>query len=134
MERYDYMEEMTKDVLEYIEENEDLTEYTDRDEFEDHLNEELWDCDSVTGNGYGGGYTTEDEAETFICHNWGLLAEALREFCEADAHAIEKGAKWCDVTIRCYLLGSAISEALDRLNYDFDSNTPDEDEEAEEAI
>ena len=50
----------------------------------------------------------------------GLLEEALDEFEENDINVIKKGAEWADVTIRCYLLGSAISEVLDELEEDFD--------------
>lgn len=130
--KYDYMESMVEDILNHIEYDEDLTEWDDREEFEDHLNEVLWDCDSVTGNASGSYTFNTWKAEENLSHNWDLLAEALNEFCEGDAHVIDKGPEWCDVTIRCYLLGSAIAEALDRLNYDFDANHTDEDEEAEE--
>ncbi len=42
----------------------------------------------------------------------------------------EKGAEWADVTIRCYLLGSAISEVLDELESDGVFDEFDEDENA----
>ena len=43
-----------------------------------------------------------------------LLKEALEEF-GCDIGYLEKGAEACDVTIRCYLLSSAISEVIDKL-------------------
>ena len=49
-----------------------------------------------------------------------LLEEALDEFGQNNINVIEKGAEWADVTIRCYLLGLAISEVLNDLEEDFD--------------
>lgn len=46
--------------------------------------------------------------------NLGLLGEALTEF-GCDMSYLERGAEECDVTIRCYLLGQAISEVLDEV-------------------
>ena len=48
-----------------------------------------------------------------------LLLEALEEF-GCDIKYLEKGAEACDVTIRCYLLGNAIIEALEELENDTD--------------
>lgn len=53
-------------------------------------------------------------AEEYLCHNWDLLGEALTEF-GCDMSYLERGAEECDVTIRCYLLGQAISEVLDEV-------------------
>lgn len=66
--------------------------------------------------------------EQYLAHNWDLLEEALDAFGE-DENPIRKGAEWCDVTIRCYLLANAISEALDELEEEY----PEEDESDEEA-
>lgn len=52
--------------------------------------------------------------EENLCHNFELLTEALTEIC-CDLSYLEKGAEACDVTIRCYLLGQAISEVLDEI-------------------
>lgn len=119
---YNYLESVTDDVKEYIHENVDLSEYSDRDELEEALNDELWTADSVTGNASGSYTFSTWEAEENLAHNWDLLEEALQEF-GSDENPISKGAEWCDVTIRCYLLGQAIAAALD-----------DMDEELEEAF
>lgn len=37
----------------------------------------------------------------------------MNEFGCEDVNAIEEGAEWCDVTIRCYLLGEVLREVLD---------------------
>ena len=49
-----------------------------------------------------------------------MLEEALDEFGENNIKVIKNGAEWADVTIRCYLLGSAISEVLEDLEEEFD--------------
>ncbi len=116
MEKYNYMEEMTTNILEYI-----RTAYTveeirekleDRNNWEEELRDDLWDFDPVTGNASGSYTFNAWQAEEYICHNIDLLAEAMAEFGD-DSNALENGAEWCDVTIRCYLLGDAISAALD---------------------
>lgn len=122
---YDYREAMTEDVKEWIKENIDLTEWTeDREGLEQQLNDDLWTEDSITGNVSGSYYCNSYEAEESIAHNWDLLNEALDEFGQNDINVIKKGAEWADVTIRCYLLWSVISEVLDELeeNGDFDES------------
>ena len=116
---YDYREAVKSDILDYIEENytpeEIREELADRDEWEQRLNDDLWVCDSVTGNGSGSYYCNAYRAEEALCHNWDLLNDALLEFGCTDCNPIEKGAEWCDVTIRCYLLGECLAAALDEL-------------------
>ena len=122
---YDYREAMTEDVKEWIKENIDLTEWTeDREGLEQQLNDDLWTEDSITGNASGSYYCNSYNAEESIAHNWNLLNEALDEFGQNDINVIEKGAEWVDVTIRCYLLGSVISDVLDEMeeNGDFDES------------
>ena len=115
---YDYLEAEKNDVLDYIKENIDFSSFEDIEELEEKLNEELWSEDSVTGNASGSYTCNRYLAEEYIAHNWGLLGEALEDF-GCDENPIEKGAEWCDVTIRCYLLSSAISEALKEIEEDF---------------
>ena len=116
MERYNYMESITADVLEYIRttytEEEIKEKLEDRDAWEEELNDTLWTEDSITGNGSGSYTFNTWRAEEYIAHNLDLLAEAMAEFGD-DSNALKNGAEWCDVTIRCYLLGAAISAALD---------------------
>lgn len=122
---YDYREAMTEDVKEWIKENIDLTEWTeDRERLEQQLNDDLWTEDSITGNASGSYYCNSYKAEESIAHNWDLLNEALDEFGQNNINVIEKGAEWADVTIRCYLLWSVISDVLDEMeeNGDFDES------------
>ena len=122
---YDYREAMTEDIKEWIKENIDLTEWTeDRERLEQQLNDDLWTEDSITGNASGSYYCNSYKAEESIAHNWDLLNEALDEFEQNNINVIEKGAEWADVTIRCYLLSSVISDVLDEMeeNGDFDES------------
>lgn len=122
---YDYREAMTEDVKEWIKENIDLTEWTeDREGLEQQLNDDLWTEDSITGNASGSYYCNSYNAEESIAHNWNLLNEALDEFGQNNINVIEKGAEWADVTIRCYLLESVISNVLNEMeeNGDFDES------------
>ena len=115
-EHYNYLEAVTEDVREYIRNEINLPEWKgNRDGLEEHLNNVLWTEDSVTGNGSGSYYFNTWRAEEALSHNWCLLAEALREFGQDGADVLEQGAEAMDVTIRCYLLGQAIAEALDEL-------------------
>lgn len=70
--------------------------------------------DGVTGNASGSYTFNLWEAEENLCHNWELLCESLTEF-GYDMSYLENGPEACDVTIRCYLLGQAISEVLDEM-------------------
>lgn len=116
---YDYRENIKSDILDYIQENytdeEIRAELADRDEWEQRLNDDLWTCDSVTGNASGSYYCNSYRAAEAIAHNWDLLNEALLEFGYTDCNPIEKGEEWCDVIIRCYLLGECLAAALDAL-------------------
>ena len=113
---YDYLEQVTADVRDYVEQEIDLTEWAgDRDGLEEKLNDDLWTCDSVTGNASGSYYCNTWKAEEALAHNWDLLAEALEEFGQDGTDVLEQEAEAMDVTIHCYLLGQAIAEALDEL-------------------
>lgn len=130
---YDYNEAIREDVREYIKNEIDLKEWRgNRDGLEEKLNDDLWTVDSVTGNASGSYTFSTYEAEENLCHNLDLLEEALDEFGSDHGYLLDNGAEAADVTIRCYLLGGAISEALDDLESEgaFDE---DEDEEAEEV-
>lgn len=125
---YDYYEAVKSDVLDYIKEEIDFTDFDTIEELEEHLNGALWTVDSITGNGSGSYTFNTYEAEENLCHNWDLLEEALNEFGN-DENPISKGAEWCDVTIRCYLLGQCISEALEEIEDEFDEAHEDTEEE-----
>ena len=135
MEKYDYLSAVKEDVKQWIDEHDEWkADYADengkwlrednRDDIYEDLNDRLFVEDSVTGNASGSYTFNTWQAEENLCHNLDLLGDALSEF-GYDGSALAKqmeGAEGCDVTIRCYLLGQAISEVLDEL----------EDEEDEE--
>lgn len=122
MGKYDYLEAVIEDVKNVVVNDynykEELTE--DRDNFEERLHDDLWTNDSVTGNGSGSYTFSTWKAEEYLCHNLDLLSEALNEF-GCDLSYLEKGAEACDVTIRCYLLGQAISKVLDDLEEELEN-------------
>lgn len=113
-EKYNYLEQVTSDVKEAILERMDEWDFNDRDELEQVANDELLTNDDVTGNASGSYYCNAWKAEEALCHNWDLLADAIEEF-DGGTDILRQGAEVCDVTIRCYLLGQAISNALDEL-------------------
>ena len=115
MEKYNYLEQVTTDAKEAILENMEYWSFDDREELEEVAHDELWADDSVTGNASGSYYFNTWKSEEALCHNWDLLAEACEGFGRDIGEAVKRGAEFCDVTIRCYLLGQAIAAALDEL-------------------
>ena len=125
---YNYLNAVAEDVREYINNEIDLNEWRgDRDGLEEKLNNDLWIVDSVTGNASGSYTFSTWQAEEYLAHNWEVLEEALAEFGNTE-NPIEKGAEWCDVTIRCYLLGQAIAEVLDDLEEELEEVEETEEE------
>lgn len=113
--KYDYHSAVKNDVAEYIRDNIKHYDFIDIDDLATQLEEDLWVCDSVTGNASGSYTFNAWKAEEYIAHNWGLLKEAVWEFgCDTE-NILDKGAEWCDVTIRCYLLNTAIYEVLEEM-------------------
>ena len=118
--KYDYLKNMKEDVKEYIKENYEGIEEVDKEA----LYDELWIEDSVTGNGSGSYTFNTEAAKEFLINNEDLLQEAFEEFCcssdEIAKHIFDY--EWQDVTIRCYLLGQAIDEAIEELEEQEENN------------
>ena len=110
---YNYLESIKEDVKDYLKENYNVETIEEIEEIDkDNLYDELFVEDSVTGNASGSYTFNTYQAEENICHNMDLLNEACNVFgCEPKLD----NAEWCDVTIRCYLLGDAIEEAIEEL-------------------
>lgn len=131
---YDYLEQVTADVRDYVEREIDLTEWAgDRDGLEEKLNDDLWTCDSVTGNGSGSYTFNRVQAQIYVLDGMDELQEAVNEF-GIDSETIrekflESDWEYFDVTIRCYLLGQAIAAVLDDLEEDGAFEEEEEEEE-----
>lgn len=136
MKNYDYMNAVCDDVREYIENEIDAADWTgDREGLEEKLNDDLFVDDSVTGNASGSyfcnayrakeAFMSDPKAEDYFaecCTDFGMDAA------EVGKHFIRGDYEYFDVTIRCYLLGQAISEVLNELEETgyFDEVNPDE--------
>lgn len=115
--KYDYLEAMKSDILDYIRENYDRNCFEDRDDMEETLYDDLWAVDRITGNGSSSYYCNAYKAREAVYGNEKTLCEALYEF--GDNPDSYKRAltdpEYADCTIRCYLLGAALRDALDEL-------------------
>ena len=122
--KYDYVKAVTCAVLdwiknnsEYIEENvnvEDITE-ENRRELQDFLHDELFACDSVTGNGSGSFDVLNKQCN--VLENMDLVCDAFDEFgyklSDLARRIREEDWDYLDVTVRCSVLDIAISRAID---------------------
>ena len=122
---YNYLDAMKEDILEYIKNEVDFSDYDDLEDLEQFLNDELWTVDGVTGNASGSYTFNRWQAKEYVLDNMDGLKEALDEFC-VDSETIadkfmSEDWEYFDVTIRCHLLGSAISEALEEIEDDFEA-------------
>ena len=136
---YDYLEAVKDDVMEYIRNEVNVGDYSDRDEMGEQLYDTLFCEDSVTGNA-SGSYTfnrykakehieSDPEAYTYIrelVSEYGIDAETV-----ADKFLNENWEYW-DVSIRCYLLYQAVEKALEELEYSGELEDYFEEEEEEE--
>lgn len=125
MGKYDYRRAITDDIKDWIINETDIIEEGIKEDRDDDLSnwiyEEVFDEDSVTGNGpyY---YGTEDFCSECLSGNFDILYEAAHEFAIDDEvnilikHYEDKDlARYFDCTIRCYLLGECIEVALEEL-------------------
>lgn len=101
MNRYEYIEQIKSDIKDHIEWN--------GLRLEDVTDDELWACDSITGNASGSYYCNAYKAEEALCHAWGIIEDMISEgFIEAET--LLRGPEAIDVCVRCYLLGEALAE------------------------
>ena len=117
---YNYFDAVNDDVMEYIGNEVNLTEWKGRrDDLEARLNDDLWINDSVTGNGSGSYTFSRAAAREYVLDNIDDLLHACEDFC-IDAATVgqkflEEDWEYFDVTIRCWWLGQVISSVLDDL-------------------
>ena len=116
---YNYLLEMTKDVVIYISDEIELTNFSDREELESYLNDELFVEDSVTGNASGSYTGSSYQSKEYVTDNMDLLNDAVTELCiDSDTVGekfLDEEWEYFDVTIRCYLLGQVINNVLDEM-------------------
>lgn len=130
---YNYNEAVKNDVLDYIRNEVNFSEFEDLEELEQSLNDDLWTVDSVTGNASGSYTFNRYQAQQYVMDNIELLNEACEEFGTNTETVGEKFLneefEWMDVTIRCYLLDQAISEALEEVEDEFNAAHENSEEE-----
>lgn len=121
MEKYDYKRVITNEIKDYIMNETDIPEESVTDETFDWLYDEVFDEDSITGNGFSY-FDTEEKCAEYLSSNIDLLYEAATQYNPDDhvmsllAHYEEKDlARYFDCTIRCYLLSDCITMAIDEL-------------------
>ena len=123
---YNYMLNVTNDVMDYIKENFSneaiKIHWSSLDDFMDDLCDELWVEDSVTGNGSGSYTFNRCQAKEMVVDNIDLLGQMIGEF-DIDSKTIAdkflaEDWEYFDVSIRCYLLNSAIYDACIELELD----------------
>lgn len=115
MTRREYIEQMKADIAQHVAENGYIYDGMSREELEEHLNDNLWDCDQVTGNGSGSYTFDKAQAKKNVEGAEDIIREMAEEFvCKEAAFDkwLDQDWEWFDVSIRCYLLGEAIAEYL----------------------
>ena len=114
---YNYLEELKSDVKNYIYEvASDYMDCEDMDELRDSLYDNLWDEDSVTGNGSGSYTFNREKAKEYVSDNMDLMVEAYKDLDSIESLVDDLEAldfETIDVTIRCYLLSQALDEVLE---------------------
>ena len=117
-ERYNYMQAMKEDIKDYIESEINISDFDDLEELESYLNDELFNCDSVTGNASGSYTFCRATAQKYVEQNKELVKKMAEEFgCEDQVCNwwYEDNYEAIDVSICCYLLGVAISEIIEEM-------------------
>ena len=115
MERYNYLDALESDIKNVIEWNEyNPHEYESRDDCECEWYDQMFCDDSITGNASGSYFCNAYKAETALAHNWDLIREMSEYEC-MDLNIKFFDPETIDVYIRCYLLGTALSNVLDEV-------------------
>jgi len=110
---YNYKEHITEDIIEYL--NENKNEYinkTTKEQLEEKLNEDLRIEDSVTWNASWSYTFNTYKARENLEGNSELVEEIVDEFW-IDMKEHRNDPEYLDVSIRCYLLGQCIPEAIE---------------------
>ena len=129
-ERYDYREAVNDDLVDFIKYGyiDRLDEFDDLVDFRTTLEDDAFVSDMVTGNASGSYYCNAWKAEEALAHNWDLIAEVSADF-GIDEPTFDKGPEYWDVSIRCWMVGQVLDEAIEECGIDENSFTEEEDEE-----
>ena len=117
--KYDYLAALEYDIKEWCRyEYFNLSEYEDIEDAHEFLHDELWDDDSITGNG-GNWYASTAECEEYLSGNWNLIFNAIENFCVDMNEEIKKYKEdtpcFLDCLVRLDLLDKAIGNVLEDL-------------------
>lgn len=124
---YNYREHLLSDIETHYNENKSCYGYDkmSKSKLVDAIYENCWLDDSVTGNASGSYTFSTSTAEDYLAGNHSLLIEALGEFgYDSDSlrQIADRGAEWCDVTIRCYLLNECVYDFVESHDFDDDED------------
>lgn len=128
-EKYDYEAAVKSDIRDYLKEH-DVEGRIDED-LRQKLEDDMFVCDSVTGNASGSYTFNTWQAEENLSHNWDLIGECTEHFGIEDT-SLSKGAEYWDSSIRCYLLNRCLAEVVDEWNAEYDADSENDDEEGED--
>lgn len=121
MGHYNYYDAVKDDVIKAIREDTELEPYEDenRDDYRERLENALWTSEVTGNNSYDAYYYSEEEdAIAAVMWNLDLCSEAYYEFDKKQgAIGFMLNIQAADVTIRCYVLSSAIDAAIDELGF-----------------
>lgn len=107
----EYKGQIKADILDNVE------YYKDSVSDLEELSEQMWTDDSITGNGSGTYFDSEDKAREAVGDLiWSNdLVDIFKEF-GYDRVPMEKGARYIDTSIRCFLLNECIYDLENELN------------------
>jgi hypothetical protein len=135
---YNYYESMKANIKQYLEDEFErcYSNVDSLEELSEKLHDDLWTNDSITGNASGSYTCNSSEAKEYVLDNMDLCKEALESFCtpaeEIGNRFLDEDWEYLDVTIRCYILGSVISELLEDAEEDFEKWLEEKEAEDEE--
>lgn len=123
MSKYNYIRAITDDVKDWIMNETDIPETGLQegkdDDFCNWAEEEMWDDDTITGNGEDF-YGTEEFCSKCLSENFDLLYEALHGYGSLQDDIVsyyerKSLARYFDCMIRCHLLLDCIYKAVEEL-------------------
>lgn len=121
---YDYFENVKNDAIEAIKDYMEWNNATIDDLDENDVYGDLFLRDSVTGNASGSYTFSTWQAEENICHNMDLARDAFYEFGYDGIPAdYVDNPEAIDVTIRCYVLGQVIGDAIKGIEEEMEEAT-----------